>query len=211
MPVICAPIKYAAKTMDSFWVYLQLGMEHLTDFAGYDHMLFIVTLCAAYQLKEWRHITILVTAFTLGHTVTLGLAAAQIIVPNMYWVELLIPASIMATALFNITRRGEAMLKRRVWIHYALALVFGLIHGMGFSNYFSSLTAGTNDLLAMLLPFNLGVELGQLAIVLVFMGILALVYALGRTTQKPVAHREWNLFLSGAGFGLSLIMILERI
>lgn len=197
----------------SFSAFLQLGFEHISDLNGYDHILFIVALCAVYQLSEWKKVAILVTAFTIGHSLTLALAALDIVRFPGAWIEFLIPVTILSTALFNVLRKeskgtGTALFNRKININYGFALLFGLIHGMGFSNFFrASLMPGEeNTFLSQLLAFNIGVELGQLLIV-AFILMSAFV---GMQVLK-IQKREWNLFVSGAAAGLSLIMALERI
>ena len=189
--------------MSQFWVYTKLGFEHIADVAGYDHMLFIITLCAYYSLKEWKKILILVTAFTIGHSVTLALAAFDIFRLPAQLVETLIPITILLTAIHNISFQQKS--ERKVALNYFLALFFGFIHGMGFSNFFRNLTGG-ESIVVELLAFNIGLEIGQLLIV----GIFFVFYWLLKTVFT-FPHREWNLFFSGAGAGLSVIMIIETI
>ncbi|TXB64160.1 HupE/UreJ family protein [Phaeodactylibacter luteus] len=196
-----------------FSVYLQLGFTHISDLAGYDHILFIVALCAIYRLAQWRQVALLATAFTLGHSLTLGMAALGWLPVNMAWIEFLIPITILATALFNITAHRQGGQEELLWgptmkLNYGFALAFGLIHGMGFSNFLrSSLLPGQeNQLLTQLLAFNIGVELGQLAIVAVVLGL-----SFAAMQGLKVRQREWNLFVSGAAFGLALVMALERV
>lgn len=197
-----------------FQTYLELGFAHIADLAGYDHILFIVVLCAIYRLQEWRKVAILVTAFTLGHSLTLGLAAMNVIAVNTKLIEFLIPLTIFATSIYNVVVHKfdqreihSGTFNRTLNINYVFALLFGLIHGMGFSNFFRSLTmpGKENDLLLQLLAFNIGVEVGQLAIVAVI--LLSSFLALNILRIK---QREYNLFVSGAAAGLSLVMMLER-
>ncbi|MCH2082180.1 MAG: HupE/UreJ family protein [Saprospiraceae bacterium] len=197
-----------------FQTYLELGFQHITDLDGYDHILFIVALCAIYTLKEWRKVAILVTAFTIGHSVTLALAALEIIPIPAATIEFLIPVTIVITAVYNVTihkmdgSASNATFNRRLNMNYIFALVFGLIHGLGFSNFLRSmLMPGQEDQLVMqLLSFNIGVELGQLTIVAVILFIAYIVM-----NPLRVKQREWNVFVSGAAAGIALIMALERI
>lgn len=191
--------------MDQFSIYLQLGFEHISDFAGYDHMLFIVTLCAFYAWREWKKILILVTAFTIGHSVTLALAALSILNIDQQLVETLIPITIFLTAIHNVIIYRDDAQPRKVNSNYLIALFFGFIHGMGFSNFFKALTGGESIVLE-LFAFNVGLEIGQLLIVAAF---FLLYYLLDRLFK--IKHRDWNLFISGAGAGTSLIMILEAL
>ena len=204
---------FAKKNMQSvFHTYLELGFTHIADLKGYDHILFIVALCAIYRLQQWRKVALLVTAFTVGHSLTLALAALNIIPINTAWVEFLIPLTIMATALYNVLIHREeaqlATLSPKLEFNYLLALIFGLIHGMGFSNFFRSmlLPGEEGQLVTQLLAFNIGVELGQLAIV---GGVLSLAFVM--LYWLNTKQREWNLFISGAAFGLALVMALERV
>lgn len=195
-----------------FQTYLQLGFSHISDLEGYDHILFIVALCAIYQLREWKRVALLATAFTIGHSITLAMAVLGIIPVNAAWIEFLIPVTIALTALYNVVAHRHAK-DQETWsqtmkMNYIFAALFGLIHGMGFSNFLrSSLMPGQEgQLVAQLLAFNIGVELGQLAIVAVVLMLSAVVLRLARVQQ-----REWNLFISGSAFGLALVMALERV
>ncbi len=196
----------------NFQTYLELGFAHIADFAGYDHILFIIALCAIYRLAEWRKVAILVTAFTIGHSFTLALAALNWIPTNAKWIEFLIPITILVTAIYNVLvhrfDQPEATFEKKLRLNYFFALIFGLIHGMGFSNFFRSLTMPGfgNQLLPQLFAFNVGVELGQLSIVTMILG--SSFFAL---EVFKVKQREWNLFISGAAAGLALVMALERI
>lgn len=194
---------------DVFPIYFQLGFEHITDVAGYDHILFIISLCAAYKPAEWRQLLILVTAFTIGHSITLAMAAFGVIGLSQPLIEFLVPITIMLTALYQAVffREKSSLMSRQVGIRYLLALFFGLIHGMAFSNFFrSSMFPGEeSQLVWQLLAFNLGVEAGQLLIVAIILGIATLLLNVLRVPQ-----REWALFISGMAFGPSLIMAAER-
>lgn len=196
-----------------FFTYLHLGFDHIADLAGYDHILFIIALCAIYRLAEWRKVAILVTAFTIGHSLTLALAALDIIPVQGDLIEFLIPVTIFATAMYNVivhrfeSNNLEGTFDRRVNFNYVFAMVFGLIHGMGFSNFFRSLVNPDNrgELVRQLFAFNVGVEIGQLTIVA---GIL--IASLIAFRVLKIRQREWTLFISGAAAGISLTLALER-
>lgn len=192
--------------MSEFNFYLLQGIQHITDIAGIDHMLFIITLCAVYQLNSWKHILILVTAFTIGHSLTLALSSLDILRVNQDLVETLIPITILITSVFNVLHKSDT--EKKISWNYLLALSFGLIHGMGFSNFFRSMMMGISDdgIFKPLLAFNLGVEIGQAIIVAFF--LLALFIA---TRLFSVKHRDWNLYISGAGGGVAATMIIESI
>ena len=148
--------------MSPFQAYLQLGFQHISDLTAYDHILFIVALCAIYQVQQWRHILILVTAFTLGHSITLALSTLDIIIVPTELIEFLIPVTIFLTAIFNVLRKEGELTPINMRLNYVLALFFGLIHGMGFSNYLKTLLGMEESIWQPLLAFNIGLELGQL-------------------------------------------------
>ena len=191
--------------MDSFGFYIKLGFDHISDFAGYDHMLFLVALCAIYQLHQWKSILVLVTAFTIGHSVTLVLSSLDILTIPSNIIELLIPETIFLTALNNVIGANPAEVGAKMNKNYAMALFFGFIHGMGFSNYFKALLMDSSSVLMPLLGFNIGIELGQILVVF-FIVCVAYLFV----SKIGVKHREWNVFISGAAAGMSLISILEN-
>jgi hypothetical protein len=191
-----------------FSAYLKLGFEHITDLGGYDHILFIVALCAIYRIQAWRQVALLVTAFTIGHSLTLAMAALDVIRFPMKWTEFFIPVTIVLTALYNVVfhKPDEKVNIRNM--SYLITLLFGFIHGMGFSGFLrSTLMPGEEgQLITQLFAFNLGVELGQLLIVAIIMLIAYVALNIFK-----VKEREWNLFISGMAAGPALIMALERI
>ena len=192
--------------MSIFHLYFNLGIDHIMDFKGYDHILFVMTLCVVYTLKEWRRVLILVTAFTIGHSTTLVLATLNILKVNMGWIEFLIPLTIFFTALYNALTRKDKISHTMHLVKYASALFFGLIHGLGFSNYLRSLLGSESSIIKPLFAFNLGIELGQIIIVLIIMFITWLF-----VTVLRAPRREWNLVLSGAALGISFILMAERL
>lgn len=189
--------------MQDFWLYFQLGCEHIADWQGYDHILFVMALCLRYLLKDWKKVLILVTAFTIGHSVTLALSVLNYINVPSDWIEFLIPVTIVITALTNVFQKNTEP-KTRFPAVYFLALFFGLIHGLGFSNYLKSLL-GKGSIISELLAFNLGLEAGQLIIVTIVLLLTWLCVVLFK-----VPRREYTLFMSGAIFGVSFIMAIER-
>lgn len=190
--------------MEGFGVFFQLGLDHITDINGYDHLLFIMTLCAFYPLVEWRKLLILVTAFTLGHSVTLALSVLNIFSLPAALIEMLIPITILLTAFYNISTSFDS--QQKIYINYGMALFFGFIHGMGFSNYLRALTDDSGELLMQLFAFNVGLEIGQLLIVVVFFLLYKFI-----SLFTSILHRDWKLFFSGAGAGISIILILEKV
>lgn len=184
-----------------FSLYFGLGWQHILDFGGYDHILFVTALCGVYTLSNWKRVLILVTAFTVGHSVALLLSILNIVHINAGLVEFLIPLTIAITALSNILQKENKNPK----LKYILTSFFGLIHGLGFSNYLRSLLGGESDLAIPLLGFNIGLEFGQILIVLV-----VLLFAQLITKAFKVRQKDWKMFLSSAIFGISFIMCLER-
>lgn len=189
--------------MQEFGLYFQEGWQHIVDLNGYDHILFVFALCAIYLLKDWKKVLVLVTAFTIGHSVTLALCVLNVIRVSSALIEFLIPVTIVITALSNVLRRSEE--PGRMQLNYFFALFFGLIHGMGFSNYLKSMLGSQSSIIQPLLAFNLGLEFGQILIVLVILLITQLAVRLGN-----VKRRDWTMFLSAAIFGIALMMSLER-
>ncbi|UFH55145.1 HupE/UreJ family protein [Spirosoma sp. KNUC1025] len=194
--------------MDDFIIYLRLGFDHITDPSGYDHILFVVALCAVYTLRQWRQVLILVTAFTIGHSITLALATLQLIHYKTQLIELLIPITILITAVVNFffqepkARFTKAVNQRG---RYSLALLFGLIHGMGFSNYLRSLLGREASIVKPLLAFNLGLEIGQLVIVSF---VLLLTYVILDIVHS--SRLRWTLVVSGIVAGMALSLIINN-
>jgi len=188
-----------------FPTYFQLGLTHITDLNGYDHILFLIALCAAYRYSDWKRILILVTAFTMGHSLTLALAVMHIIPVNGAWVEFLIPLTILITAVKNIGLSGlKGQREASTVVSYLLAAGFGLIHGMGFSNFLRSMLG--DELLLPLFAFNVGLEVGQLIIVAVIFGVQ---WAVIRLTDLQL--RWWNIALSLLAAGVSVLLMAERV
>lgn len=196
--------------MDDFLIYLRLGFDHITDPSGYDHILFVVALCAVYSLRQWRQVLVLVTAFTIGHSITLALATLQLIHYKTALIELLIPVTILITAITNFffqEPRSRVLTAPPVYRsgRYILALVFGLIHGMGFSNYLRSLLGREADIIKPLLAFNIGLELGQLVIVSLILGLAFLL-----TDLLKGSRLRWTLIVSGIVAGMALSLIINN-
>lgn len=192
--------------MHPFEFYLKLGFEHIANLNGYDHILFLIALCAVYQINQWKKILVLVTAFTIGHSITLVLVSLNFFSIPSDIIKLLIPLTILITSLQNIINVKQNENGFRMVKNYLMALFFGLIHGMDFSNYFRALIMSPDEIVVPLLGFNLGIELGQLLIVF-FIIFIAFIFL----NIIKVKHYKWNLFISGAAFGISLISILEII
>jgi len=192
--------------MSEFELYFELGKDHILDYKnGYDHILFVVALCSIYMLRDWKKLLILVTAFTIGHSITLALATLEIISVNQELIEFLIPLTIFVTAVSNIFRSTEIS-DRTTYINYGYALLFGLIHGLGFSNYLRSILGKDKSIVSQLLAFNLGLELGQIIIV-----ALLLLLAVILVDLFTVNRRDWKLVIASAIAGIALILMKDKI
>lgn len=189
--------------MNSFELYFRLGLEHILDIHGYDHILFVLALCAVFIPRDWRKVVILVTAFTIGHSLTLALATFRLINVNSDLIEFLIPVTIAITAFITILRPKPASGKG-LSINYIFALFFGLIHGLGFSIYLRSLLGKEASIWQPLLAFNLGLELGQLVIVAIFLLATSILVGLAGVSRK-----EWTLVVAAMVFGVALMLMLE--
>ncbi len=194
--------------MSEFLIFLQLGFQHITDLGGYDHILFIIALCAVYNPSSWKKILILVTFFTLGHSITLALAALNLIRFSSDFIEFLIPVTILITCFSNFAYKMPKNIfdkGQNLWPRYIITTGFGLIHGMGFSNYLRSLLGKSSSIIPQLLAFNIGLEIGQLIIVLIFMMITFLAHNLFK-----VQKRTWNLVISGIAAGMTLTILIDK-
>ena len=191
--------------MDNFSAFFVNGWEHIVDINAYDHLLFVMTLCAAFTLKQWKQVLVIITAFTIGHSGTLILSALDIIPTNPQLIDLLIPFTIMITAIANIVNYGKKGRFSDVKIKYGIALVFGLIHGLAFASNFKFMLFDDNIVMPLFL-FNVGIEVGQLFIVLLFMIALWLY-----TKVIKGEHLKWNIFISGAGFGIAATIFLNAL
>ena len=190
--------------MHSIIFYLELGFRHISDLAGYDHILFLTVLCAIYQLPQWKTLLVLVTAFTVGHSITLALTSFSVISIRSEVIEFLIPVTIMVTSIYNLIIRSTSEISGHTR-SYWMALFFGFIHGMGFANYFRALLMDESSIFIPLLGFNLGIELGQLLFVLLVVGVTYVV-----TNWLKMPQRDWNIFVSGGGVSLALVLATEN-
>lgn len=190
--------------MGDFNFYFGIGWEHIISWDALDHILFITVLSAIYLLKDWKQVLILVTAFTIGHSLTLVLSVLDIIRFPDNWVEFLIPLTIVITAITNLFQKGFT--KKSVRVNYFLALFFGLIHGMGFANTIRFMLAKDQSIGMGLFGFNVGLEVGQIVVVSVLLVISHLL-----VTVLKINRRDWVIFISAGVLSLALKMALERI
>ena len=192
--------------MSEFRLYLDLGVFHILDFAGYDHMLFVMAIATIYLINDWRKVLILVTAFTIGHSITLALATLELIKYDLELIEFLIPLTISITALanlFNRDRRRFEVTQRKGYINYFFAGFFGTIHGLGFSSYLKVLLGAEQNIIKPLFAFNIGLEIGQMVIMIFFLMLSTLF-----VDFFGVDRRDWKLIISSIILGISVTLIL---
>ncbi len=191
--------------MSEFMLYLQIGLRHVLDIKAYDHVLFLTALVVAYSFKDLKKTFILVSIFTLGHTLALLLSVFDMLKINSSLVEFLIPITILCTALYNLFNAGKGGGKSNISIAVFITLFFGIIHGLGFSNYFNSILAGSpGDKFLPLLSFALGIELAQLIVVLVVLLLSFLIQYFIRNSK-----RNWVLITSSIIIGVVIPMLIE--
>jgi hydrogenase/urease accessory protein HupE len=186
------------RSVSNFSVYFSLGLGHILNWAALDHLLFILSLTCVYVVTDYKKLLWLVTAFTLGHSITLALATLQIIQVNITWVEFLIPCTILVAAISNLIQTEQRY-------KYSVVAFFGLIHGLGFSNYLKSLLGAESSIFTPLLAFNIGLEIGQLVVVAFLLA--SSILSLHVFKWKQTAYIQ---VISGITIGLVLPMILER-
>lgn len=191
--------------MSQFWLYFRLGLEHVLDWQAYDHILFLIVLVAAYSFISWKRIVWLVTLFTLGHTLALFLSVYGIVKVDQDWVELLIPLTIIVTALYNILNAGRKERSKNANLLYFTTIFFGLIHGLGFSSYFKMVASNTDNYFLPLIEFALGIETAQIIAVL---GVMILAFIAQNIFQ--VSKRDWVLVVSSIVIGIILPILQQN-
>tara|TARA_R110002051_G_scaffold120997_4_gene194192 strand:+ start:11395 stop:11982 length:588 start_codon:yes stop_codon:yes gene_type:complete len=189
--------------MDTFWLYFKQGLFHVLDWQAYDHILFLIVLTVPYLFSNWKRLLTLVTVFTVGHTLALALAAYGVVTVKSSWIELLIPITILVTALFNVFTAGKSAKKEKVGIYVITTLFFGLIHGLGFSTYFNMMTANTSNKLFPLIEYTLGIEMAQIAIV-----ILVLIASFLGQSLLRFSLRDWVMVISSVVIGMVIPMLV---
>jgi len=195
--------------MSVFQTYLQLGFFHIFNLQAYDHLVFLLALCAPYVAADWRRIVALVTSFTVGHSVTLALSTLGFVRYSPRLIEVLIPVTILLTCALNLSRTGQRDAARPALVLAVpnlLAAGFGLIHGLGFSSYLRELLGHQSRPLLELLAFNVGVELGQLLIV-----ALILLLGFGVLRGLRATRQAWVLVVSGAAGGIAAVLLLQNL
>jgi len=199
------PSQIKRNIMSEFWIYFNIGLRHVLDINAYDHVLFLIALVVPYAFKDWKRVLLLVTLFTLGHTLSLMLSVYGIVYIKANLVEFLIPITILVTALFHLFTAGKSSKNESVSFVAFVTLFFGIIHGLGFSNYFKTILPGAaSDKLLPLLEFALGIETAQIIVVLV---VLILSYII--QTFFRFSKRDWTLVMSAFVIGVVLPMIIS--
>jgi hypothetical protein len=190
--------------LENFWFNVQYGLNHVLDVNGYDHVLFLMVLAVPYLFKDWKRVLILVSTFTLGHTLSLVLATYGIVSVNGKLVEFLIPITIIITAIYNVFTAGKKEKGNKIGLYFFTTLFFGLVHGLGFAREFRMFAGQTENKLKLLIEFALGIELAQVIIVFVvlFIGFL------GQTLFR-FSRRDWVMVISSIVVGLVIPMILQ--
>ncbi len=191
--------------MDDFIFYIQIGLNHVLDLKAYDHILFLIVLAVIFVFKDWKKILWMVTFFTIGHTLTLALSAYGVLQVKSDIVEFLIPLTIFLTAIVNVYFSKRSNINKESRFNYFIAFFFGLIHGLGFSNYFKILIDKDESKLLPLIEFAFGIELAQIIIVFIVL-LLGFVFQ----TIFKVNKRDWILIISSAVAGITIPMMAER-
>ncbi len=192
--------------MSEFWVYFQIGLKHVLDFSAYDHVLFLIALTVPYTFKDWKRLLVLVSIFTLGHTIAMVLSVFGVIIIKVNLVEFLIPITILVVAFFNLFTAGKSSKQESISVIGFVTLFFGIIHGLGFANYLKMLLGGSPQ--SKLLPlseFALGIESAQIIVVFVVLILSYIVQTFFRFTK-----RDWTLVMSSFVIGVVLPMIVEN-
>ena len=188
--------------MEEFKTWFLVGFDHILNVAALDHILFVLALVVVYKPNMIKQIVILITAFTIGHSITLIISALDLITYDQKVIEFAIPLTILLTSFNNIVNRKKEI-KKAVNSNYVIALVFGLIHGLGFANYLKALLFEGNIVME-LFSFNVGIEVAQLIIVFVF-----LFFSFLGSNYLFKKRENWVLFVSSAIFGISLMLTLN--
>ena len=189
--------------LENFWFNVEYGINHVLDINAYDHVLFLIVLTIPYVFKDWKRVLLLVSMFTLGHTLSLVLAAYNVVTVNATVVEFLIPITILVVALFNVFTSGKGAQREKVGVLFLSTLFFGLVHGLGFAREFKMLLGDTDSKLVLLLEFALGIELAQIIIVFVVLFLGYIVQTIFRFTK-----RDWIMVISAIVVGLVIPMLL---
>jgi hypothetical protein len=190
--------------LDDFLSNLQHGIYHILNVNAYEHIVFLIVLAVPYLFKDWKRILLLITVFTLGHTVSLLLATYNVISVNSSLVGFLIPLIILVVALYNVFTAGKKAHNEKVGILFLSTLFLGLIHGLGYAGTFESLIKASDNKLLSALEISLGIEVGQIivAFIVVFLGFLC-------QTIFRFSKRDWVMVVSAIVVGLLIPMLIR--
>ena len=191
--------------IDDFWFNVEYGMNHVLDINAYDHVLFLIVLTIPYLFKDWKRVFILVSVFTIGHTLSLSLAAYGVVSVSSQLVEFLIPVTILIVSLYNVFTTGKGVQKGKVGVLFLSTLFFGLIHGLGFAREFRMFVGSSESKLVPLLEFALGIEIAQIIIVFVVLFLGFLFHTVFRFSKK-----DWIMVISSIVVGLVIPMLLAN-
>lgn len=192
--------------MSEFLIYFELGLKHILNIYSYDHILFLIGLAVPFSFKDWQRILLLVTLFTIGHSMSLLLVVFGIVAIKVSVVEMLIPITILIVALFNLFTAGKTNKKESINLVFFVTLFFGIIHGLGFSSYFKAiLPGGTASKLLPLAEFSLGIEAAQLVIIVVTLILSYIVQTFFRFSK-----RDWTLVMSAFIIGVVIPLIVTN-
>ncbi len=187
--------------LDNFWFNVKIGIDHILDLNGYDHILFLMVLAVPYIFKDWKRVLVLVSLFTIGHSISLVLGAYDVVSVNGKLVEFLIPITILIAAIYNVFTAGKKDRGNKIGLLFFTTIFFGLIHGLGFAREFKMIS---DESFVFLLEFALGIEIAQIIIVFIvlFLGFLF-------QTIFRFSRRDWVMVLSAIVVGLVIPMIIH--
>ncbi len=191
--------------MSEFWIYYQLGLRHVLDINAYDHVLFLIALTVPFSFKDWKRVLLLVSIFTIGHTIALFLSVFGVIAVKINLVEFMIPITILFTAIYNLFTSGKSSKNNTITIIGFVTLFFGIIHGLGFSNYIKNILSGApQSKIIPLFEFALGIESSQLIVVFVVLILSYLVQTVFRFSK-----RDFTLVMSAFVIGVVIPLIVN--
>ena len=191
--------------MSEFWIYFNIGLKHVLNINAYDHVLFLIALTIPYAFKDWKRLLLLVSLFTVGHTLALILSVYEIVYIKSNLIEFIIPVTILIVAIFNLFTAGKNSKNESISLIAFVTLFFGIIHGLGFSSYFKTILPGNTS--AKLLPlteFALGIEMAQIIVVFVVLIISYIVQTFFRFSK-----RDWTLVMSAFIIGVIIPLVIQ--
>ena len=191
--------------MSEFWIYFNIGIKHVLNISAYDHVLFLIALTIPYAFKDWRRLLLLISLFTVGHTLALVLSVYEIVYIKSNLIEFIIPITILVVAIFNLFTAGKNNKNESISLIAFVTLFFGIIHGLGFSNYFKTILPGKSaDKLLPLTEFALGIETAQIIVVFVVLIISYIVQTFFRFSK-----RDWTLVMSAFIIGVIIPLVIQ--